>query len=846
MKSLLASCLFSLLSLLIAHAASAQMPETIWMRGGQAGGSNLASWAPDGQSFAIAGQDGTIKLFDGGTNWLVSTIEAYESDAEFAHFSPDGSRLVSIGDNNILRAWDVATEAMLWEANLVSWFMNAAFSPDGSLVANGRGSVVEIRDADTGAVLETLPHVGNVGDVAFSPDGLRLVAGGGESKETIRSWRTSDWALEHTYATTHKWADFAFTPDGSMMASGGGFDNPSIRLWDPATGALLRTISVGGSFGPAYQVGITADAQYVYASHRYNLVKIFRVDTGELVNHIEETVSIQVAPDEQTFLGQPPTCGEPFQRWATFSFPDGQLLEEFMTHSSTVYAMDVSPGGSTVASGAYYFDSAVRLWDVETSQRTGELYYTCNSDGVTDVAYSPDGALLAAGGGDFDPTVRVWRLSDGALLYGFPHDPGSTTQGLAFSPDGLRLVSGSSAGTVLAVAALSGAGLWSTTTGDVDDLAYSPDGTLIAVGTRFEGVRFLDAGSGAIVRTIAGAHSGSVTRVDFSADGSQLVTGGSDGLVKVWTVDDGTLVRTLSGGSGAVNALDLSGDDRFLLSADPTHLYLWDFAAGTVLASYDDETTLITDARFLSDGAAFAYSRLDATVVLARNPAASSAVTVSAEPVGGPITIPASGGAFEFTVTLTNTTAEPQSVEAWSAVSGPVDREPVLGPRAVALAPGQSLTRTLTQAVPAASPAGTYAYAVNVGLFGSTAASDGFAFVKEGDAARGSAEGAWSVSGWDEALQASARLPGGFTLSEAHPNPFRSSARLALEVAEAQHVRAVVFDGLGRRVAVLHEGVLVPGAHVLELRGGALPPGVYVVRVAGETFAASRRLTLVR
>ncbi|MDX1419034.1 MAG: VCBS repeat-containing protein, partial [Rubricoccaceae bacterium] len=82
-------------------------------------------------------------------------------------------------------------------------------------------------------------------------------------------------------------------------------------------------------------------------------------------------------------------------------------------------------------------------------------------------------------------------------------------------------------------------------------------------------------------------------------------------------------------------------------------------------------------------------------------------VAVTAEPVGGPITIPASGGTFAFAVTLTNTTGEPQSVEAWSAVSGPAGREPVLGPRAVALAPGQSLTRTLTQAVPAAAPAGT-------------------------------------------------------------------------------------------------------------------------------------------
>jgi hypothetical protein len=55
-----------------------------------------------------------------------------------------------------------------------------------------------------------------------------------------------------------------------------------------------------------------------------------------------------------------------------------------------------------------------------------------------------------------------------------------------------------------------------------------------------------------------------------------------------------------------------------------------------------------------------------------------------------------------------------------------------------------------------------------------------------------------------------------------------------------------VYDGLGRRVAVLYDGAVEAGAHALVLDGSSLPAGVYVVRVTGETFAANRRVTLVR
>lgn len=90
-------------------------------------------------------------------------------------------------------------------------------------------------------------------------------------------------------------------------------------------------------------------------------------------------------------------------------------------------------------------------------------------------------------------------------------------------------------------------------------------------------------------------------------------------------------------------------------------------------------------------------------------------------------------------------------------------------------------------------------------------------------------------------------LPDVYALSEAQPNPFSAESRLTLRLAEAQAVRAEVYNALGQRVAVLHDGVLGAGnEHTLALDGRDLPAGLYVVRIEGERFSTTRRIVLAR
>ena len=89
-----------------------------------------------------------------------------------------------------------------------------------------------------------------------------------------------------------------------------------------------------------------------------------------------------------------------------------------------------------------------------------------------------------------------------------------------------------------------------------------------------------------------------------------------------------------------------------------------------------------------------------------------------------------------------------------------------------------------------------------------------------------------------EAVEVNVGLDGPYAV-DAYPNPFRAGtgATVDLAVRAAQDVTVGVYDVLGRRVAVLHDGPVAAGTtERLRLTGQGLASGVYLVRVVGERF----------
>ncbi|HLT46255.1 MAG TPA: ScyD/ScyE family protein [Rubricoccaceae bacterium] len=215
-----------------------------------------------------------------------------------------------------------------------------------------------------------------------------------------------------------------------------------------------------------------------------------------------------------------------------------------------------------------------------------------------------------------------------------------------------------------------------------------------------------------------------------------------------------------------------------------------------------------------------------------------------------PITSP---GSHTFDATLTNNTDAPQTVTARWRLLNQGGQERRL-PRAVTLtlAPGQSVSRTFTVQVQAdwafrvlfsVEDAGGRILDTDVVTF-----DVGFAPGRAGVADASAAEQALDALdlGTLRAPEtASAALPATRLLGGT-PNPFAGATTLTVALDEPAPVRLAVYDGLGREVGVLVDGLLDAGTHAMRFDGAGLPSGVYLARLTTGRTTETLRVTLLR
>lgn len=92
----------------------------------------------------------------------------------------------------------------------------------------------------------------------------------------------------------------------------------------------------------------------------------------------------------------------------------------------------------------------------------------------------------------------------------------------------------------------------------------------------------------------------------------------------------------------------------------------------------------------------------------------------------------------------------------------------------------------------------------------------------------------------------SVRLDEAFKIGTPYPNPFRTRSTLEITVRETQKVRVALYDVLGRRVQVVHDGPLpAQKTHSIRVTDERLSAGMYFFRVKGDSFSEVRRVVHV-
>ncbi|MGO9469696.1 MAG: hypothetical protein ACLQVF_36800 [Isosphaeraceae bacterium] len=373
-----------------------------------------------------------------------------------------------------------------------------------------------------------------------------------------------------------------YTPDGRSLVT---LDQQGrLRVWDAASGRTYRTIG-----DPALRVSefaVSPDGTTLATDNSLSRLQLWDMATGRERRRWHE-------PRESTH-------SDP-----RFS-PDGRTIAVIATR----------PSGDPRRN----FEAFVELVDT-TGPTERRRRIVGGWTRLRDLRFSPDGRALATSGNDsaaeYGPalktSVRLWDVAERRELWRASFQ-GLQVGPVALSPDGKRLAADLSDGTIRVYDPATGREIAprlirpdaprpgepppprhpaEQATRDLMDgmacLAFSPDGTTLAAGSRgsmntgdvwMAGVHLWDVASGRFLRRIA-AHQGWIDSLDFSPDGRTLATTGIEVVVRVWGVADGREVVPQVGHRTAIKHLVVAPDGRSVFTAglDGT-VREWDAASG--------------------------------------------------------------------------------------------------------------------------------------------------------------------------------------------------------------------------------------------------------------------------
>ncbi|MCG3132728.1 MAG: Serine/threonine-protein kinase PknD [Phycisphaerae bacterium] len=508
-------------------------------------------------------------------------------------------------------------------------------------------------------------HEGAVKTVAFSPGSETLATASADG--TVRLWSVND-AGEPRILRGHEGpvAGAVFEPTGSRVMSGSA--DGTLRIWDAGAGAEAAVLDAGA---PVLRLAISSDGARIVAlvdraadasqGGPRRRVQVWNLTSAALEaewavsaglstdscgfspNGTEVLLGMGTGIERRTLSGErlaihpgahdlPPkqiaandcatllaTCAadKSVALWdaATFS-----VQHTFQGHDGPVRTVAFRPASNQLATAAD--DQTVRLWDVESGDRLCTLLGHAGM--IEDAAFSPDGRWLASASND--TTVRIWNLPriDSEATFGVLNGHHGGVYEVTFVSGSNTVVSaGWSDKTLRFCDAVSGELLRTVegAIGKIERMACSPDGRRLAIGDYR--LSLIDVESGA---STALGHAGDRVRsLVFSGDGMQVVStatrGTRNGIVRAWDITTNTMLeeRVFDGdvlaaicpgdsppgpGAGRVCIAVLRGRDSMLV----------DWESGEEVCRFAGHTGKVERTRFSPDGKRFLTAAHDKTI----------------------------------------------------------------------------------------------------------------------------------------------------------------------------------------------------------------------------------------
>lgn len=221
-----------------------------------------AIFSPAGEQVASV-HDREVAVWSARTGADVATLTGHQDRVTSAHFSPDGSRLVTTSRDGTIRLWDPMTGRELQVLRGHSGSVeHAAVSVDGLVATAGLDHTVRLWNIDTGESVHALQgHMGRIEQLRFDDRGA-LIASVGEDG-SARIWTTADGRPVGTFKDGHAASvALAFAPDGQILVTGG--SDGIVRVWSVQSGLLL--VRLPPRSGEIRSLAFTRDGQSVIAT----------------------------------------------------------------------------------------------------------------------------------------------------------------------------------------------------------------------------------------------------------------------------------------------------------------------------------------------------------------------------------------------------------------------------------------------------------------------------------------------------------------------------------------------------------------------------------------------------